>query len=58
MLKLFRHYVLAPDIEEALDSVFVFKRVTTNLFELMERTYFEHFGRSQPDMQVGYSGIL
>ena len=35
-----------PDIERALDSVLVFIRGTTNLFELVERRYFEHFGRT------------
>ena len=35
-----------PDIEEALDPVLVFLRGTTNLFELVERRYFEHFGRA------------
>ena len=33
-----------PDIEKALDPVFI--RGTTNLFELVERRYFEHFGRT------------
>ena len=49
MLRLFWHYVLAqagPDIEKALDPVLVFIRGTTNLFELVERRYFEHFGRT------------
>ena len=54
MLRLFRRYLLAqavrvfhkagPDIEEALDPVLVFIRGTTNLFEFVERRYFEHFG--------------
>ena len=35
-----------PDIEKALDPVLVFIRGTTNLFELVERRYFEHFGRA------------
>ena len=35
-----------PDIEKALDPVLVFIRGTTNLFELVERRYFEHFGRT------------
>ena len=35
-----------PDIEKALDPVLVFIRETTNLFELVERRYFEHFGRT------------
>ena len=54
MLRLFWHYVLAqagPDIEKALDPVLVFIRGTTNLFELVERRYFEHF-ENQPDMRV------
>ena len=58
MLRLFWHYVLAqaghsirtdksgPDIEKALDPVLVFIRGTTNLFELVERRYFKHFGRT------------
>ena len=35
-----------PDIEKAFDLVLVFIRGTTNLFELVERRYFEHFGRT------------
>ena len=35
-----------PDIEKALDPVLVFIRGATNLFELVERRYFEHFGRT------------
>ena len=35
-----------PDIEKALDPVLVFIRGTSNLFELVERRYFEHFGRT------------
>ena len=52
MLKLFRHYVLAQfhkagsDIDKALDPVIVFIRGTTNIFEFVERRYFEHFGRT------------
>ena len=53
MLRLFWHYVLAqafyktgPDIEKALDPVLVSIRGTTNLFELVERRYFEHFDRT------------
>ena len=52
MLKLFRHYVWAqfhkagPDIEKALDPVLVFIQGTTNLFEFVERRYFEHFDRT------------
>ena len=44
-----------PDVEKALDPILVFKRGTTNLFEFVERRYFEHFGEQvrQPDMQVG-----
>ena len=34
------------DIEKALDPVLVFIRRATNLFELVERKYFEHFGRT------------
>ena len=34
-----------PDIEKALDPVLIFIRGTTNLFELVECRYFEHFGR-------------
>ena len=45
-----------PDIEKALDPVLVFIRGTTNLFELVERRYFEHFGRTSKsaDMHVGF----
>ena len=55
-LKLFWHYVFAqaghfhkagPDIEKALDPVLVFKRGTKNVFELVERRYFEHFGQTK-----------
>ena len=35
-----------PDIEKALDPVLVFIRGATNLFELVERRYFEHFDRT------------
>ena len=35
-----------PDIEKALDQVLVFIRGTTNLFEFVERRYFELFGRT------------
>ena len=35
-----------PDIEKALDPVLVFIRGATNLLELVERRYFEHFGRT------------
>ena len=48
---LFRHYIWAhqkagPDIERAFVAVFVFILGTTNLFEFVERRYFEHFGRT------------
>ena len=43
-----------PDIEKALDPVLVFIRGTTNLFELVERRYFEHFGRTSKS--VRYAG--
>ena len=66
MLKLFRHYVLAQagrsinwDIEKALDHVdpvLVFIRGTTNLFEFVERRYFEHFGRTSKSAR--YAGWL
>ena len=55
MLKLFRHYVSAQAgrsieagsaIEKALDHVLVFIRGTTNIFESVERRYFEHSGRT------------
>ena len=35
-----------PDIEKALDPVLVFIRETTNIFELVERIYSEHFDRT------------
>ena len=44
---------IVPDIEKALDPVFVFIRGTTNLFEFVERRYFEHVGVRKPDTQVG-----
>ena len=38
---------VGPDIEKALDPVFLFFiRGTTNLFELVEPRYFEHFCRT------------
>ena len=66
MLRLFRRYLLAqavrvfhkagPDIEKALDPVLVFIRGTTNLFEFVERRYFEHFG--QTSKSAKYAGWL
>ena len=66
MLKLFRHYVLAQAgrstklgqiyIERDLDPVLVFRRGTTNLFEFVERRYFEHFGRTSKSAR--YAGWL
>ena len=58
MLKLFRHCLRAhkagPDIEKALDPVFVFIWGTTNIFEFVERRYLEHFIRtSKADMPIG-----
>ena len=58
MLKLFRHclraYKAGPDIEKALDPVFVLIFFTANLFEFVERRYLEHFIRtSKADMPVG-----
>ena len=43
-----------PAIEKDLDPV-AFIRGTTNVFEFVERKYFEHLGRTSmsPDMQVG-----
>ena len=35
-----------PDIVKALDTVLVFIRRTTNIFQFVERRYFEHFSRS------------
>ena len=35
-----------PHIKKALDTVLVFIRGTTNLFEFVERKYFEFFGRT------------
>ena len=43
-----------PDIEKALDLVFI--RGTTNVFEFMERRYFEHFGRASKSAR--YAGWL
>ena len=45
-----------PDIEKALDPVLVFIRGTTNLFEFVERRYFEHFGRTSKSAR--YAGWL
>ena len=61
MLELFRHLVWAhkagPYIDNALDTVFVFIRGITNLFELVERRYMylkiSAEQVSQLDMQVG-----
>ena len=61
MLRLFRHYVLAqagPDIEKDLDPVLVFIQGTTNLFEFVERKYFEHFGRTSRPKSARYAGWL
>ena len=41
-----------PDIEKALDPVLVFIRGTTNLFEFVERRYFEHFGRTSKSARL------
>ena len=45
-----------PDIEKALDPVFVFIRRTTHLFEFVEHRYFEHFGRTSKSAR--YAGWL
>ena len=45
-----------PDIEKALDPALAFIRETTNLFELMERRHFEHFGRTSKSAR--YAGWL
>ena len=45
-----------PDIEKALDTVFVSIRGTTNLLEFVERRYFEHFGRTSKSAR--YAGWL
>ena len=64
MSRLFWHYVLeaGPDIEKAPDPVLVFIRGTTNLFELVERRYFEDFGRTSKsascNLAISFSGIL
>ena len=42
-----------PDIEKALDPVLVCIRGTTNLFEFVERRYFEHFGRTSKSKVKG-----
>ena len=48
-------HTAGPDIEKALDPVLVFIRGTTNLFEFVERRYFEHFGRtSKSDRYAGW----
>ena len=44
------------NIEKALDPVLVFIRGTTNLFEFVERRYFEHFGRTSKSAR--YAGWL
>ena len=60
MLRLFWHYVLVhkaePDIEKALNSVLVFIRGTTDLFEFVARRYFEHFDRTSKSAR--YRGWL
>ena len=48
MLKLFRHYVLA--------QAGPFIRGTTNLFEFVERRYFENIGRTSKSAR--YAGWL
>ena len=45
-----------PDIEKALDPVLIFIRGTTNLFEFVERRYFEHFRRTSRSAR--YAGWL
>ena len=53
-----------PDIEKALDPVLVVIRGTTNLFELVERRYFEHFGRTSKSARyagwvfLGFGNLL
>ena len=43
-----------PYMEKALDLLLVFIRGTTNLFEFVERRYFEHFGRTSKEAR--YAG--
>ena len=50
------YHKAGPDIEKALDPVLVFIRGTTNLFELVERRYFEHFGRTSKSAR--YAGLF
>ena len=45
-----------PDIEKALDPVFVFICGTTNLFEFVEHRYFQHVGRTSKSAR--YAGWL
>ena len=45
-----------PDIEKALDPVFVYIRGPTNIFEFVERGYFEHFDRARKSPR--YAGWL
>ena len=45
-----------PDIEKALDPDLVLIRGTTNLFEFVERRYFEDFGRTSKSAR--YAGWL
>ena len=49
-----------PDIENALDPILIFIRGTTNLFEFVERTYFEHFGRTSKSARclIGFEKLL
>ena len=57
MLKLFRLcvwaqiYDWARYIEKALDPVLVFIRGTTSLFEVVERRFFENFGRTSKSVR-------
>ena len=45
-----------PDIEKALDPVLVYVQGTTNLFEFVERRYFERFGQTSESAR--YAGWL
>ena len=45
-----------PDIEKALDLVLFFYTGNNKLFEIVERRYFEHFGRTSKSAR--YAGWL
>ena len=52
----FAFHKAGPDVDKSLDPVRVFIQRTTNIFEIIERRYFEHFGRTSKSAR--YTGWL